>query len=139
MAAEPTVDINHTPYYRATRSRRGDSWPASSSPRRVALFLFPFSEPRVSARVSPRVAASTCFLLVSPSLIDDRARTRGSHANSRALFLRRQNVEISRWRERSRDRVESTQRLRPSRITMAEVVKRLDTSSEGERIHDCDA
>lgn len=64
MAAKSTVDINHIPYYRATRSRRTDSRPISSSPRRiVALFLFPFSKPRVSARVSPRVAVSTCSCL----------------------------------------------------------------------------
>lgn len=64
MAAKTTVDINHIPYYRATRSRRADSRPISSSLRRVvALFLFPFSEPRVSARVSPRVAVSTCSCL----------------------------------------------------------------------------
>lgn len=115
-------DINHTPYYRATRSRRADSQP--SFPLRDALFLpssrmflFPFPC-RVSARVSPsRAAVSTCFYtcLVSSPPSPHRCHsayngTRTRTANFlRALFLRRRN-ERSRSCMRSRDQTESPQR-----------------------------
>jgi len=58
-------DINHTPYYRATRSRRVDSQP--SFPLRDALFLPSSRVPLpVSTRaclLSSRAAVSTCFYL----------------------------------------------------------------------------
>jgi hypothetical protein len=143
MAAVPTVDINHIPYYRATRSRRADSRPGSP-PLRAAASLC--SSSRFLSREFLRACLrARCrfhlFLLVSrhpfisTTVRVHEARTRIAEPGIVPTSSER---EISRWRERSRDRVESTQRLRPPRITMAVVVKRLDTSTEGEKIHDRD-
>lgn len=85
---EATSDINHTPYYRATRSRRADSQRATPfSPLRVAPLL-PRSSCRFRAaflraclrarRVPPRFHLSRFPLSTQCA----RAHSRGSHTNA---------------------------------------------------------
>lgn len=116
MAAEPTGDINHTPYYRATRSRRADSRPpllplralrnerGSHRPGRQTRhlcclsFFFPVTRYRFCARVPARSAVFYLFPLVSSASSTSCVRKRDPPRErpSRALFLHR--------RERSRSR-----------------------------------
>lgn len=136
-------DINHTPYYRATRSRRVDSQP--SFPLRCfylpLAFLFPFLHARVFV---PR-CRFYLFLLVSSRptpILRPPYRCHSAYNGTRtrtakflrALFLRRRN-ERSRSHEISRsDRIIATVWI--SWITIGKDVQCLDY--EDGKINDSD-
>lgn len=138
-------DINHTPYYRATRSRRVDSQP--SFPLRCfylpLAFLFPFLHARVFV---PR-CRFYLFLLVSSrptSILRPPYRCHAYNGTRtrtakflRALFLRRRN-ERSRSHEISRsDRIIATVWI--SWITIGKDVQCLDYKArKGGKINDSD-